>query len=222
MEHPVRRRTTGPDEVRARILDVAEEHFRRVGHRKTSVADIASELGMSPANVYRFFPSKDAINEAICRRVVNEVAEIAFTIARTRAPALEKLEELLTAVHHHNKMTLLKEKHMHDLIVAAMQESWAVIKAHIEQMVTIFEAIIREGIEAGGSEVEDPAEAARAVKTAFIPFFHPFLIEHCLQHGEDTEAGPREQIRFILKALGKSGLSSLAVCRYCSSGSANC
>jgi hypothetical protein len=68
---------------------------------------------------------------------MNEVAEIAFTIARTRAPALEKLEELLTAVHHHNKMTLLKEKHMHDLIVAAMQENWAVIKAHIEQMVTI-------------------------------------------------------------------------------------
>jgi AcrR family transcriptional regulator len=144
---------------------------------------------MSPANVYRFFPCRDAINEAICRRVVNEVAEIAFTIARTRAPALEKLEELLTAVHHHNKMTLLKEKHMHDLIVAAMQENWAVIKAHIEQMVTIFEAIIREGIEVGGFEVEDPAEAARAVKTAFIPFFHPILIEHCLQHGEDTEAG---------------------------------
>jgi len=195
---------TDPDKVRARILEVAEEHFRRIGYHKTSVADIASELGMSPANVYRFFPCRDAINEAICRRVVNEVAEIAFTIARTRAPALEKLEELLTAVHHHNKMTLLKEKHMHDLIVAAMQENWAVIKAHIEQMVTIFEAIIREGIKAGGFEVEDPAEAARAVKTAFIPFFHPILIEQCLQHGEDTEAGLREQIRFILKALGKS------------------
>jgi AcrR family transcriptional regulator len=203
MNRPVRMRTD-PDKVRARILEVAEEHFRRIGYHKTSVADIASELGMSPANVYRFFPCRDAINEAICRRVVNEVAEIAFTIARTRAPALEKLEELLTAVHHHNKMTLLKEKHMHDLIVAAMQENWAVIKAHIEQMVTIFEAIIREGIKAGGFEVEDPAEAARAVKTAFIPFFHPILIEHCLQHGEDTEAGLREQIRFILKALGKS------------------
>ena len=77
-------------------------------------------------------------------------------------------------------------------------------KAHIERMVTIFEAIIREGIEAGEFEVEDPAEAARAVKTAFTPFFHPILIEHCVQHGEDTEAGLREQIRFILNALGKS------------------
>jgi AcrR family transcriptional regulator len=33
--------------VRARILLIAEEHFRRIGHHKTSVADIATELGMS-------------------------------------------------------------------------------------------------------------------------------------------------------------------------------
>ena len=71
-------------------------------------------------------------------------------------------------------------------------------------MVTIFEAIIREGAETGELKVEDPAEAARAVNTAFTPFFHPILIEHCVQHGGDTEAGLREQIRFILKALGNS------------------
>jgi AcrR family transcriptional regulator len=198
------RTATDPDETRARILEVAEEHFRRIGYHKTSVADIASELGMSPANVYRFFPSRAAINESICGRVVNEVADIAFAIARTNAPALEKLDRLLTAVHHHNKTKLIKERRMHDMIVAAMQEHWGIIKAHIERMVTIFEASIREGIEAGEFEIEDPAEAARAVKTAFTPFFHPILIEHCVQHGEDTESCLREQIRFILKALGKS------------------
>jgi AcrR family transcriptional regulator len=204
MERPVRRRTTGRDEVCERILDVAEEHFRRVGHRKTSVADIASELGMSPANVYRFFPSRDAINESICRRVVNEIADIAFAIARTNGPASEKLDRLLTAVHHHNKSKLVKERCMHDLIVAAMEEDWAIIRAHITQIVIVFEVIIREGIEAGEFQVEDSAEAARAVKTAFIPFFHPILIEQCVRQGEDTEARLREQIRFIRKALGKS------------------
>ena len=203
MERPAPRRT-GPDEVRARILDVAQEHFRRVGHRKTSVADIASELGMSSANVYRFFPSRDAINESICRRIVSEVTDIAIAIARTDVPALEKLERLLTAVHHHNKTKLIKERCMHDMIVVAMQENWNGIKAHVARMVAVFEAIIREGVEAGELKVDDPAEAARAVNTAFTPFFHPILIEHCVQHGEDTEAGLREQIRFIVKALGKS------------------
>src|SRR5437016_11659001 len=141
------RRRTDTDKARARILEVAEAHCHRIGYHKTSVAGIAAELGMSRANVYRFFPSRDAINESICRRVVNEAADIALAIARANAPASEKLCRLLTAVHRHNKMTLVREKRMHDLIVAAMVENWAIIKAHIERTVTIFEAIIREGIE---------------------------------------------------------------------------
>jgi AcrR family transcriptional regulator len=204
MNRPVRK-GTDPDAARLRILEVAEEHFRRIGYQKTSVADIASELGMSPANVYRFFPSRDAINESICGRVVNEVADIASAIARSNAPAMEKLDQLLTAVHHHNKMMLVKARPMHELIVAGTQENWPIIKAHIERMVMMFEAIIREGVEAGEFDVEDAAEAARAVRSAFMPFFHPMMIEHCVQHGEDTEAGLRDQIRFILKARGKSG-----------------
>jgi AcrR family transcriptional regulator len=147
MNRPVR---TGKDfdEARARILEAAEKQFRRVGYHRTSVADIAAELGVSAANIYRFFPSRDAINESICGRVVNEVAEIASAIARTNAPAMQKLDQLLTAVHRHNKVTLLEAKSMHDLIVAATQENWPVIKAHIQRMVTIFEAIIREYIRA--------------------------------------------------------------------------
>jgi AcrR family transcriptional regulator len=208
MHRPVQRRTD-PDEMRGRILEVAEEHFRRVGYHKTSVADIASELDMSPANIYRFFPSRGALNEAICRRVVNEVADIAVAIARTNASALEKLDRLLTTVHHHSKTKLIKQRCMHDLIVAAVQGNWGIMKTHIAQMVTIFEAIIREGVYAGEFEVDDPAEAARAIKTAFTPFLHPMLIEHCVQHGEDTEAGLREQIRFILKALSKEILPAV-------------
>ena len=58
---------------------------------------------------------------------------------------MEKLEELLTAVHHHNTTKLLNDRRIFDLIVAATQENRPVIKAHADQMVTIFEAIIREG-----------------------------------------------------------------------------
>ncbi|MET4255136.1 AcrR family transcriptional regulator [Bradyrhizobium sp. S3.12.5] len=125
MDRPVR---TGKesDEARARILGAAEERFRRVGHHRTSVADIAAELGMSPANIYRFFPSRNAINESVCGRLMNEVADIAFAIARTNAPAGEKLDQLLTAVHHHNKMMLVGARPMHELIVAATQGNWPI------------------------------------------------------------------------------------------------
>src|ERR1700681_1014603 len=45
-------------DTRERILVVAERLFREIGYQKTTVADIAKLLRMSPANVYRFFDSK--------------------------------------------------------------------------------------------------------------------------------------------------------------------
>jgi len=192
------------DETRGRILDAAEEHFRRIGYHKTSIADIASGVGMSPANVYRYFPSRDAINETICRRILDAVVDIALAIAGAKAPAVDKLKCVLTTVHRHNKMTWVTERHVHDLIVTALQENWPTMKTHLQRMAAIFEEIIRDGVTASEFEVEDTAEAAGAVQLAFMPFFHPILIEHCVQLGEDSEERLGTQIRFILKALGSS------------------
>jgi hypothetical protein len=47
--------------------------------------------------------------------------------------------------------------------------------SHSERMVTIFEAIIREGAQAGEIDADDAAQAARAVRSAFMPFFHPIM-----------------------------------------------
>src|SRR5580693_2276526 len=84
-----------PDDTRARIVEAAEALFRRLGYAKTAVADIAAELHMSPANVYRFFPSKNAIVEAICQRCLSEVEEQAWATARAKAPAAGRLERLV-------------------------------------------------------------------------------------------------------------------------------
>src|SRR5580700_9336286 len=78
---------TKPDDTRARIMATAEALFRRLGYAKTAVADIASELGMSPANVYRFFASKNAIVEAICQRCLAEVEAKAWAVGRAKGPA---------------------------------------------------------------------------------------------------------------------------------------
>jgi AcrR family transcriptional regulator len=51
-------------DLSTRIVDVAELLFGELGFRKTTVSDIARELKMSPANIYRFFDSKADINLA--------------------------------------------------------------------------------------------------------------------------------------------------------------
>ena len=74
-------------DTRERILVVAERLFRQIGYQKTTVADIAKELKMSPANVYRFFDSKKSIHEGVARTLMGEVEVEAQRIAQASGPA---------------------------------------------------------------------------------------------------------------------------------------
>src|ERR1700731_4723 len=86
-------------DTRERILVVAERLFRQIGYQKTTVADIAKVLKMSPANVYRFFDSKKAIHEGVARGLMGGVEEAAEAIAARGGPVAERLRELVTTIH---------------------------------------------------------------------------------------------------------------------------
>ena len=72
--------------TRCRVVETAERLFRQFGYLKTTVGDIAAELGMSPANIYRFFASKAAITEAVLQKVTGEVIEEARAVAAEPEP----------------------------------------------------------------------------------------------------------------------------------------
>ena len=86
-----------PD-TRERILVVAERLFREIGYQKTTVADIAKVLRMSPANVYRFFDSKKAIHEGVARTLMGEVEDAAQA---HRGQARSGGRPPARAAHHH-------------------------------------------------------------------------------------------------------------------------
>jgi AcrR family transcriptional regulator len=190
-----------PDDTRARIVEAADALFRRLGYAKTAVADIAADLGMSPANVYRFFPSKNAIVEAICQRCLAEVEEQAWAIARAKAPAAEKLERLVLDILKYHKENLLTETRVHDIVLVAMENSWAAIRAHKETLRTIVEVILRDGVAAGEFETMDPRQVSEQFMRATVSFCHPVVIAQCLQEGEDLEASARGTVRFLVRAI---------------------
>src|SRR6478735_10315447 len=90
-----------PDK-RERSLVVAERLCRQIGYQKTTVADIAKELRMSPANVYRFFDSKKSIHESVARSLMGEVEAEARRIVAQPGPARPKMRELLKTVNRMN------------------------------------------------------------------------------------------------------------------------
>jgi AcrR family transcriptional regulator len=192
---------TRPDDTRERIMDVADALFRRLGFAKTAVADIAGELDMSPANVYRFFPSKNAIVEAICRRCLSELDERAWAIARSRGPAAGRLERLVLEILRYHKDNLLTDKRVNDIVLVAIEDSWDAIQAHKDVIRSITEMIIRDGIESGEFERVDPAETARLLMRSLVAFMHPVLISQCLSDEENVEAEAHAMVRFVLRAI---------------------
>ena len=189
------------DDTRARIMDAAEALFRRLGFAKTAVADIASELKMSPANVYRFFSSKNAIIEAICQRCLAELEDRAWAVVRSRGSAAERIERLVLEILSYHKENLLTEQRVNDMVLAAIELSWGAIRAHKEHMRMVFESILREGVEAGEFEPINSRETSRLLMISLVHFCHPVLVAQYLQDQEDLEADARAAVRFLLRAI---------------------
>jgi AcrR family transcriptional regulator len=190
-----------PDEIRTNIMDVAEEHFRRIGYAKTAVADIASALGMSPANVYRFFPSKSAINEAICLRILGEAHAMLDSVAAEPLPAPEKLKKAIRQLYAFNHSRFIQERRVHDMVEAAMEENWGAVEAHLTFVVERFSRIIAEGVREGSFKPCDIQLTALTVKNACTSILHPQMIAECARHGRDMGEMSDRLSAFVVDAL---------------------
>ncbi|HZR86689.1 MAG TPA: TetR family transcriptional regulator [Bradyrhizobium sp.] len=187
-----------PD-TRERILVVAERLFRQIGYQKTTVGDIAKELRMSPANVYRFFESKKAIHESVARGLMGEVEAAAAAIVARPGPAPERMRELLTTIHQMNTERYVGDSKLHEMVEIAMQESWEVCVTHIQTITESIGALIAQGAASGEFRVSDVPAAALCTCTAMVRFFHPQMIAQAAD-----KPGPTidQMIDFVLVGLG--------------------
>jgi AcrR family transcriptional regulator len=190
-----------PD-TRERILVVAERLFREIGYQKTTVADIAKELRMSPANVYRFFDSKKAIHEGVARTLMGGVEDAAKAIATRREPAASRLRELMTTIHRMNCERYIGDSKLHEMVAIAMEESWEVCVDHIQRITETIAAVIAEGVASGEFEAPDVPLAAMCACTAMIRFFHPQMIAQSA-----NKPGPSldQMIDFVIAGLAPRG-----------------
>ena len=185
-------------DTRDRILEVAERLFRQIGYLKTTVGDIAKELKMSPANVYRFFESKKAIHQAVARSLMGEVELEAQRIVARPGPVLPRLRELLTTIHRMNTERYVGDNKLHEMVEIAMQEDWDVCVNHMECIAGVIGQMIAQGVASGEFEAPDLQLAALCACTAMMRFFHPQMIAQCA-----TKPGPTidQMIDFVIAGL---------------------
>jgi TetR/AcrR family transcriptional regulator, repressor for uid operon len=82
---------------RLEILDAAQRCFARSGFHGASMQEICAEAEMSPGNLYRYFPSKEALIAGICERNRAEAAD--SMLAVDQAPGF--FEGLAALARHH-------------------------------------------------------------------------------------------------------------------------
>lgn len=197
----IRHRPTA-EETRERIVSAAEEHFRRIGYAKTAVADIAAALGMSPANIYRFFPSKSAINDAICARLMSEIDQLIGAIVTGPGAAGEKLRATVLTLHRHNKTRLTNEHRLYDMVEHAMAENWPAIDEHCQRMRAYVARIVEQGVASGEFRAVEAQAFADTVCNASAKVIHPTLIaQHAACGCGDQEAQAHALVDLILAAL---------------------
>jgi len=182
-----------------RILDSAERLFRHYGYSKTTVADVARDLGMSPANIYRFFASKTEIHQAVCGRMLGGSYQQAYEISRLPISAADRLRRYLHTQHQLVLTAMLDQEKVHEMVVVAIERDWHVIEKHIDRMHELVEEIIRQGIQAGEFAEQDAAVASRCFGAATANLCHPQMVAQCL--AKQNRAMPEELVEFVIKAL---------------------
>jgi TetR/AcrR family transcriptional regulator, repressor for uid operon len=122
---------------RTEILDAAQRCFARNGFHQASMQDICAEAGMSAGNLYRYFPSKEAIINGICERDKVDAAE-SFTAVH-QAPSF--FEGLAGLARHH-----LVEKSADDVGLCAEIMAESRRNPQIAKMFQGIEGDIRRGL----------------------------------------------------------------------------
>jgi AcrR family transcriptional regulator len=187
------------NDTRTRILTEAERLFRHYGYGKTTIADISEACGMSAANVYRFFPSKSALVEAICGRVIAEMERKMFEIVRMPIPASERLTIFIQEIHKHTLENLLDHHKVHEMVVVAMEEQWLAIRNHVDRIGAYIAELIKDGIAKGEFPPKDVERTAKAVHTAMVCFCHPAMVAQKLD--DESRVTPEEMAAFLIRAL---------------------
>src|SRR6478752_5158773 len=138
-------RQAGLSCTRERIVQAAIRLYREIGYRKTTVADVARDAAMSPANLYRFYPSRHALEEAVVTELLEQVSMAAASAARSGRSGLERMSAVMSAVSRMHEDRLANDVRLHELVVAAGQANWVACLSHADRLRGVVRSIIAAG-----------------------------------------------------------------------------
>jgi len=167
------------DQLKEKILDAADKRFKAQGFKKTAMAEIARDLGMSTANLYRYFPSKLDIAEGFALRcfVAKEVI-LQGVVADKTIPNGEWLHAFASALLRYNYDELQKHPAINDIVVALCAERPALVERKNSGELELLTLILEQGKADNNWQLEDVQLTAKAVLASWTMFITPVFMQH--------------------------------------------
>ena len=155
------------------ILDTAEEVLRRYGPAKTTVVDVARALDVSHGSVYRHFPSKVALRDAVTERWLERISAPLDEVASSRQAPPRRLRAWVRLLAATKQGIAREDPELFATFQRLTTESREVVAGHVDHLVAQLSTIVAAGVEAGDFAPVDPEGAGRAVLQATAMFHHP-------------------------------------------------
>src|SRR3982074_3318030 len=156
-----------------RILEATEDVLRRFGLAKATVVDVARALDVSHGSVYRHFPSKASLRDAVAKRWLDRANAPLAKIADGAGPAPARLERWLGTMFSIKHRKVCDDPEMFATYLALAQEAREVVKAHKERLAGQIEHILSDGMQQGAFNITDVKASTRAIFDATIRYHHP-------------------------------------------------
>jgi len=187
-------------DIRDQIVAAANEHFSQYGYGKTTVSDLAKAIGFSKAYIYKFFDSKQAIGEAICKNCLTQiVAAVEKAINVDGISPTERFRRLVKTLVATGADLFFNDRKLYDIAAFAASERWPSSEVYDAQIKGFVLQIVREGRELGEFERRTPLdETVDAIHLALRPFVNPLLLQYNLELIEDA---PTLTSNLILRSL---------------------
>lgn len=156
------------DQRRQALLAGVMATFAARGFQGAGVAEIAAACGVAPANLYRYFPSKEAMVQAIVR-AQRQAVTAQLLASRAQGSARAVLRHFMREVTAQASTAPMRALWLEILAEAARNPAIAAILREDDSHLTAaFAGLVAEGMAAGEVRPDRPADAVARLLIALM------------------------------------------------------
>ena len=188
--------------VKDAILDATDRLLARFGYRKMTVEDIATEAGIGKGTIYLHFSSKEEVVLSHIDRIVERLQDRLREIARSDAPAAERLRlMLLTRVLFRFDSIQHYTQSLNDLLAVLRPGLLARRAQYFDAEAQIFAEVLASGSESGECSFDDAHATAHALLQATNGLLPYSLSTSELGAREEVEQRVTDVANLMLRGL---------------------